>query len=65
MDGGIPTLTLMFFMAESSIPVGAKQHYHGGEAMFSWDQSYVPVGSKLCSQCCNAIVTMFANANAK
>ena len=58
MDGGIPTLTLMFFMAESSIPVGAKQHYHGGEAMFSWDQSYVPVGSKLCSRGVEAMFPM-------
>lgn len=59
MDGGIPTLTLMFFMAESSIPVGAKQHYHGGEAMFSWDQSYVPVGSKLCSRGLDDLIQIY------
>ena len=27
----------------------------GIEAMFLWGWSYVPVGLKLCSQCCNAI----------
>ena len=43
MDGGIPTLTLMFF-------IGGKQYSRGSEAALSWRRSYVLVGSKLCSR---------------
>lgn len=35
------------------------------KAMFLCGRNHILVVSKLCFQCCNAIVTMFANANAK
>ena len=35
--------------------VGLKLHSCGVEAMFLRGRSYVLVGSKLCSQCCNAV----------